>query len=58
MKIDTNKLKTLPNFGKLRGVSKQRVHQLVQAGRFDTIEIDGVKFILMNEKALEYLKKI
>ena len=58
MKIDTNKLKTFPKFGKLKNLSKQRVYQLVEIGRFDTIEIDGVKFIIMNEKALKYKKQI
>jgi len=58
MKMDITKLKTYPNFGKAKGISKQRVHQLVAVGRFDTIEIDGVKFIIMNEKAVRYIKKI
>jgi hypothetical protein len=58
MKIDTNKLKTLPKFGKLKNLSKQRVYQLVEIGRFDIVEIDGVKFILMNDKAVKYKKQI
>lgn len=58
MKVDTLKLKTLPNFGKMKGLSRQRVHILVQDGRFDTIEIDGVKFIVLNDKALKFKKKI
>jgi len=55
--MDITKLKTLPNFGRLKDLSKQRVHQLVRAGRFDTIEIDGVKFIVMNDKATKYIKQ-
>lgn len=57
MKVDISKLKTLPNFGKMKGLSKQRIHILVKDGRFDTIEIDGVKFIVLNDKALNYKKK-
>ena len=58
MKIDINSLKTFSNFGKLKNISRQRIHILVQDGRFDTIEIDGVKFIIMNDKAINYKKKI
>lgn len=57
MKVDTNKLKTFPNFGKLKGMSRQRIHILVQDGRFDTLEIDGIKFIVMNSKAIKYKKQ-
>ena len=57
MKIDTSKLKTLSNFGNMKGLSRQRVHILVQDGRFDTIGIDGVKFIVLNDKALKFKKQ-
>ena len=56
MKVDISKLKTLPNFAKMVGISRQRIHILVQENRFDIIEIDGVKFIVVNEKALNYKK--
>ena len=58
MRIDSNKLKTFPNFGRMKNISRQRIHKLVEAERFDTIEIDGVKFIIMNEKAIKYKKQI
>ena len=58
MKLDTNNLKTFANFGKLKNISRQRIYRLVEAGRFDTIEIDGVKFIVMNDKAIKYKKQI
>ena len=57
MKIDTDTLKTFSNFGKMKNISRQRIHILVQDGRFDTIEIDGVKFIVMNDKAIKYKKQ-
>ena len=58
MKIDIKTLKTFSNFGKMKNISRQRIHILVQAGRFDTIDIDGVKFIIMNDKATKYKKQI
>ncbi|OGU41153.1 MAG: hypothetical protein A2315_04820 [Ignavibacteria bacterium RIFOXYB2_FULL_35_12] len=57
MKTDISKLKTIPNFGRMKGISKQRIYILVRDGKFDTLEIDGVKFIVLNEKALNYKKQ-
>ena len=58
MKVDTEILRTFSNFGKMKRISRQRIHILVQNGRFDTIEIDGCKFIVMNDKAIKYKKQI
>ena len=57
MKTDISKLKTFTNFGKLKGISRQRIHIAVSEGKFDTLEIDGVKFIKMNDKAVTYKKQ-
>lgn len=56
MKIETSKLKTFTNFGKMKNLSRQRIHIAVQEGKFDTLEIDGIKFIVLNEKSLKYEK--
>jgi hypothetical protein len=56
MKIDTKLLKTFKNFGNMKNISRQRIYRLAEIGRFDTIEIDGVKFIVMNKKSIEYKK--
>lgn len=58
MQINSNKLKTVKNYGDMKNISRQRIYKLVEAGRFDTIEIDGVKFIIMNEKAIKYKKQV
>ena len=58
MKIDTKSLKTFRNYGDMKNISRQRIYRLVEAGRFDTIEIDGVKFIIMNDKAIKYKKQV
>ena len=57
MKTDISKLKTFTNFGKMKGISRQRIHKAVSEGKFDTIDIDGIKFIIMNDKALNYKKQ-
>lgn len=57
MIIDTSKLRTLTNFGKMKGISRQRIHILVNNGKFDTIKVDGLTFIILNEKSLKYKKR-
>jgi len=54
VKIDTSILRTIPNFGRMKGLSRQRIHILLKDKRFDTLEIDGVKFIILNDKALKF----
>jgi hypothetical protein len=58
MKINTNKLKTVKNYGDMKNISRQRIYKLVEAGKLDSIDIDGVRFIIMNEKAIKYKKQI
>jgi len=57
MKMDLKALKTFNNYGKLKNLSRQRVYKLVEAGKLDSLEIDGVKFIIMNQKAIKYKKQ-
>jgi len=54
MKIDIKKLITLNNYAKLKGIARQRAYKLADSNRIDCLEIDGVKFIMLNEKALNY----
>ncbi len=58
MRIDSKALKTFKNFGKMKNLSRQRVYQLVESGKFDSIEIDGVKFIILNQKATKFKKQV
>lgn len=52
--IDISKLRTPINYAKDKNVSKQRIYELIGKNRFDVVEIDGTKFIILNEKAKEY----
>jgi len=58
MRIDSKVLKTFKNFGKMKDLSRQRVYQLVEAGKLDSLDIDGVKFIILNQKATKYKKQV
>jgi hypothetical protein len=57
MKTDISKLKTFTNFGKVKGISRQRIHIAVLEGKLNTQEIDGVRFIVLDDKALSYKKR-
>ena len=57
-KIDTKSLMTFKNYGDMKFMSRQRVYKLVKANKLDSVDIDGVKFIVMNEKAIKYKKQI
>jgi hypothetical protein len=54
--VDLNKLVSLKTFGKMKGVSRQRVHILVQQNKLDYVEIDGMKFINLTQKTNNYRK--
>lgn len=54
--IDISKLRAIANFAKDKGVSRQRIYELISLERFDVLEIDGVKFIILNKKAVNYRK--
>ncbi len=54
--IDISKLKLVKNYAISKGVSRQRIYELLKDERFDTITIDGMTFIILNEKAAKYRK--
>jgi hypothetical protein len=58
MKIDSKELKTIKNYGDTKNISRQRIYKLVEAGKLDSLDIDGVRFIIMNDKAIKYKKQI
>ena len=57
MEINIDKLMTISNYAILKKLSRQHVHRLVQCGDINCIIIDGVKFVLLDEKALQFERK-
>jgi len=57
MKTDITKLKTISNYAIYKGLSRQHVYRLVQKNELTMVEIDGVSFILLDEKAVEFVRK-
>lgn len=45
LKVDKTKLKRIKTYANEKGLSPQRIYQLIDCGDVKCIEIDGVKFI-------------
>lgn len=48
--VDITKLKTEKNFGKIKNISRQQINKLSEAKNIDVVNIDGINFVLLNEK--------
>ena len=57
MKIDLDKLLTVSNFALSKGLSRQHVYRLVENNELTLIKIDGISFIFMDEKAVDFVRK-
>ena len=55
-KIDCSNLRTPTNFAKEKSVDRKYIYQLFAKEILDYIEIDGVKFVFLNQKAIRYKK--
>lgn len=56
-KIDPSHLISQSEAADLRGVSRQAIHELVQKGRFETVEIGGTSYLIREEVAKYTPKK-
>jgi excisionase family DNA binding protein len=57
MNVNIDNLMTVSNYANLKGLSRQHVYRLVQNNELTLIEIDGIKFILLDEKAVDFVRK-
>ena len=57
MNINIEKLLTVSNYANLKGISRQHIYRLVDNQELTMIKIDGVNFILLDEKALDFVRK-
>jgi hypothetical protein len=56
-KIETAKLITPAHYGAKRGTGRKVVYYLMKEDRIDYTEIDGVMFVVLNEKSKSYKKR-
>lgn len=57
MKVNIEKLLTVSNYAISKGISRQHVYRLVDNQELTLVKIDGVNFILLDEKALDFVRK-
>lgn len=57
MNINIEKLLTVTNYANLKKISRQHIYRLVDKQELTMIKIDGVNFIVLDEKAVDYVSK-
>lgn len=57
MQVDTEQLITVTNFATRKGITRQHVYRLIEAGDINAITIDGINFVLLNEKSENLQRK-
>ena len=57
MLIDPNNLCKISTFASKKDLSIQHVYRLIESGELNSIKIDGVQFVILDEKAKEYQRK-
>ena len=57
MNVNIDKLLTVSNYANLKEISRQHIYRLVDNQELTMIKIDGVNFILLDEKALDFVRK-
>jgi len=51
MQVETEKLLTVTNFAKQKGLTRQHVYRLIAAVSLTSVVIDGIVFVLNDDKA-------
>ncbi|MDZ7720663.1 MAG: hypothetical protein U5K72_17735 [Balneolaceae bacterium] len=57
MQIDSNKLQTISNFADEKNITRQHVYRLIKGNEINSLKIDGVLFVILDEKAKSFQKK-
>jgi hypothetical protein len=57
MLIESNKLKTVSNYAADKDITRQHVYRLIKGNEINSINIDGVLFVIIDEKAKNFEKK-
>jgi DNA-binding phage protein len=51
MQINPEKLLTVTNFAKQKGLTRQHIYRLIDAGSINSISIDNILFVVLDEKS-------
>ena len=57
MQINSEKLQTISNYAIVKGLSRMQVYRLIRDNQLNSLEIDGILFVLIDEKAENFTRK-
>ena len=57
MQVDSEKLLTITNFAKQKGLTRQHVYRLIDSGIFSSIQIDGIQFVVLDDLAENFKRQ-
>lgn len=57
MLIESNKLQTISNFASEKELTRQHIYRLIKNGEINQVVIDGIKFVLLDDKAIQFERK-
>jgi len=57
MQINPEKLITVTNFAKQKGLTRQHIYRLIDAGLINSISIDNILFVIVDEKAVGFQRQ-
>jgi uncharacterized protein YqfB (UPF0267 family) len=57
MQVNSEKLLTITNFAKQKGLTRQHVYRLIDSGIFSSIQIDGIQFVVLDELAEKFKRQ-
>lgn len=55
--MNIDKLVTVTNFSKRKSLSRQHVYRLAENNELTLVKIDGIAFIYLDSKAIEFERK-
>jgi hypothetical protein len=51
MQVETEQLITITNFANQKGLARQHVYRLIESGDINSVVIDGINFVLLDDKS-------
>lgn len=57
MHADTTKLQTVSNFASEKNLSRQHVYRLIKTQDINSVEIDGIIFVVKDSKSETFVRK-
>lgn len=57
MQVNTEQLITITNFAKQKGLARQHVYRLIESGDINSVIIDGISFVLLDDKSENLQRK-